>query len=340
MFRIIAEKTSAGEDIIMLTIIAETGSSPRSAGAHLLVNREGRICGTVGGGTVEYEAIKLAQKLVDLGQSRRKTYRLYPNNEEELGMICGGTVEIYFQYISGKDPQKSTLLRKWADLLAVQSEVCWIFIDLTHQSDWTMALYCPSAGLTGMDIVPDWIPTLTKSKPGLLKIKDTLIYSEPVNTGGAAFIFGAGHVGQALAPVLVKVGFRCVVFDNREELLKPDLFPGAADLILGDYKHIDEKIKIPLNAYIVIVTPAYDFEVLHQIISQERAYLGLIGSKTKIDRIKQKLREEGVSDNLINNINAPIGLPIRSETPEEIAISIAGEMILRRAERRESAPWS
>ena len=81
LFRTILERTSSGENTVLATIVAEIGSSPRSAGAHMLVNKQGRVCGTIGGGTAEYKSIQYAQALLERRQSRRKTYRLHRNDE-------------------------------------------------------------------------------------------------------------------------------------------------------------------------------------------------------------------------------------------------------------------
>jgi xanthine dehydrogenase accessory factor len=137
--------------------------------------------------------------------------------------------------------------------------------------------------------------------------------------------------------VLATVGFRCVIYDNREEFVSRELFPSAYDLIIGDYEDVGDKIGIGSRDYIVIVTHAFDVAVLRQVISKNCAYIGVIGSKTKITMVKQQLAKEGAGEEALNSINAPIGLKIRSETPEEIAISITGEMIQRRAEKRAEA---
>jgi xanthine dehydrogenase accessory factor len=171
----------------------------------------------------------------------------------------------------------------------------------------------------------------------MVRIGDRRLYGEPINFAGKVFIFGAGHVAQALAPVLAGVGFRCVIYDNREEFVNRELFPTAYNLIIGDYDDVGEKIGIGSRDYIVIVTHAFDVAVLRQVISKNCAYIGVIGSKIKAAMVKRQLVQEGVSEETLNTINAPIGLKIRSETPEEIAISITGEMIQRRAEKRAEA---
>ena len=328
------EKINSGEDTVLATIVADTGSSPRSAGAHILIDKNGRVCGTIGGGTLEYKSIQLARGLLEQGRSRRKTYRLYRNDEEELGMLCGGNVDVFFQFIRGDDEKTASLIGECIARLG-KDEDLWLFIDLTSPSDWTMALYSRGELFSGeMKLDEDDIGDLARNKEVLIRKGDRRIYGEPVNFAGKVFIFGGGHVAQALAPVLHSVGFRCVVFDNREEFVSRELFPNALDLITGDYDHIEEKLTVSSRDYIVIVTHAYDLAVLRRIIGKNCAYIGVIGSKTKAAALKQQLAQEGVSEETLGRINTPIGLKIKSETPEEIAVSIAGEMILRRAERR------
>jgi xanthine dehydrogenase accessory factor len=335
MFTIMLEKTSAGVDTILATIVAEVGSSPRSAGAHMLVDKNGRVCGTIGGGTVEYKSIQFAQSLLERQQSRRKTYRLHRNDEEELGMVCGGDVDVYFQFIKGGH-ERTIALMKECSVRLEKDEDLWLFIDLTSPSDWAMALYSANTPLVGMELSEDYIKALTRGNGVLVKTGDRRVYGEPINFAGKVFIFGAGHVAQALVPVLASVGFRCVIYDNREEFVSRELFFTAFDLIIGDYNDVG-KIGIGSRDYIVIVTHAFDLVVLRQVVSKNCVYIGVIGSKTKVATVKQQLTQEGVSEETLNNINAPIGLRIRSETPEEIAISITGEMILRRAEKRAEA---
>lgn len=336
MFKIMAERTGAGEDTALATIVAETGSSPRSAGTRMLVNRDGRICGTIGGGEAEYRAIQAAQKLLEQGRSLRKTYTLRPNDQEDLGMLCGGEVDVYLQYIPGGDAKAAALFRECCARLETKDEDLWLLMDLTDPDAWTMALCGPDLPLTGMALDGATLKTLCGNKPVLRETGGRIVYGEPLNRAGTVFVFGAGHVARALAPVLASLGFRYVIFDSRAEFLDPAAFPGARELILGDFERIDETLRITANDYIVIITHARDLAVLRQIVSRPWAYLGLIGSKNKIAEVRRRLLGEGVSEAALSRMNAPIGLKIRSETLEEIAVSIAGELILRRAERRDS----
>jgi xanthine dehydrogenase accessory factor len=298
----------------------------------MLITQAGRVCGSIGGGPVEYAAIRQGLTLLREGRSLRKSYRLRRNDEEDLGMICGGDVDLLFQYIPRESPVRD-LLRKGLDYIESTNQSLWLFIDLTNPRRWEIQLYGPGFPLTPGPVTPEEAASLAKPKTALLQGPNRCIYSEPINTPGRVLIFGAGHVAQALEPVLSGLGFRCAVFDNRPEFLNPQKFSRSAKLELIDYDHID--VPVSPEDYVIVMTHNSDFQVLRRLIARDWAYLGCIGSKTKIATIKERLLQEGAKEAVLNKMNAPIGIKIRSETPAEIAISIAGELILRRAERRE-----
>jgi xanthine dehydrogenase accessory factor len=328
------EKLSHGEDLVLATIIDGSGSSPRSAGARMLAGKSGRLYGTIGGGAVEFKSLDLALELLEQQKSRRKTYRLRHNDQEDLGMICGGDVDVYFQFIRGGDGKTINLFRECLDRLD-RDENLWLITDLTLLSSWAMTLYSTESPAPDLGLPASDIKRLTGSKPILADIGERRIYSEPVNFAGKVFIFGGGHVAQALEPVLTGVGFRCVIFDSRAEYVTRELFPTAYGLVTGDFSKIADSIQITPNDYVVIVTHNFDAVVEEQILRNKCAYVGLIGSKAKIIALKKQLSQLGFSQEILDKVHAPIGLQIKSETPAEIAISIAGEMILERALRRE-----
>lgn len=149
-----------------------------------------------------------------------------------------------------------------------------------------------------------------------------------------AYIFGGGHIGLALEPVLRHIGFDTVVIDDREEFANRERFPEASEVCVVDsYKNSFDGIECDRNSYIIIVTRGHkgDLDVLRDALKQKYRYLGMIGSRTKNETLYGILREEGVSDADIAKVHAPIGLAIHSETPEEISISIAAEVIVSRS---------
>ena len=155
------------------------------------------------------------------------------------------------------------------------------------------------------------------------------------NLRTTAYIFGAGHVGLALEPVLRHVGFKTVVLDDRMEYANRERFPEAGEVIvLNSFQQAFNNIETDLDSYIVIMTRGHagDYDVLKQALKVPHAYIGMIGSEKKVAAGLKLLREqEGFSQEELEKIYSPIGLPIHAETPEEIAVSVAAEMINVRA---------
>ncbi|MGI6727756.1 MAG: XdhC family protein [Anaerovoracaceae bacterium] len=149
-----------------------------------------------------------------------------------------------------------------------------------------------------------------------------------------AYIFGGGHVGKAIEPLLRYVDFATVVLDDREEYANKERFPEADRIVvLNNYVEAYKDIRTDENSYIVIVTRGHrgDYEVLKNAMKNPAAYIGMIGSKKKVTDMLNRLRTEGFSDKEIEKIYSPIGLSIYAETPEEIAVSVVAEMIMVRA---------
>jgi|GEM_PF-666037 len=150
------------------------------------------------------------------------------------------------------------------------------------------------------------------------------------------FIIGAGHVGLATSNQLNLLGIPVIIMDDREEFCNKDRFPKAKEVrVLPDFDHIFSDYTIGENSYIVIVTRGHkwDLEVLFQSLKTNSGYIGMIGSKAKVKANFDILRERGVTEDAIGRVDAPIGLPIPCETPEEIAVSIAGKILSVKYER-------
>ena len=149
----------------------------------------------------------------------------------------------------------------------------------------------------------------------------------PLSPGERAVIFGGGHCSRALAPLLETVGFRVTVFDDRPEFVTRERFPTAETLISGDYLRISGYLTLTAADYVVVMTN-------EQVLRGPLAYIGVIGSRTKTAYVNRRLREAGIPEETLRRVRSPIGTAIGAVTPEEIAVSIAGEMILERSRLR------
>ncbi|MSS77939.1 hypothetical protein FYJ26_05835 [Anaerococcus sp. WCA-380-WT-2B] len=140
-------------------------------------------------------------------------------------------------------------------------------------------------------------------------------------------IFGAGHVGQKLARIATKTGFNVVVIDQREDFKNKKDLEDIDQFVLKKPKEFSENFDFNKNTYILIATPDYDEEVLENVIDKDYKFLGMIGSKRKVKRVFDNLREKGVDKKLLDKVHAPVGYPIDDGSVEEIAISIISQII-------------
>jgi xanthine dehydrogenase accessory factor len=155
------------------------------------------------------------------------------------------------------------------------------------------------------------------------------VFIEPLEPSPRLMIVGAGHVSQRLAAVAGDAGFLVHVLDDREKFANRDRFPHAAEVIVADIAPYLATAEIPRNSYVVVITRGHthDLEAMRALAGRECRYVGMIGSRAKVARITDALAGEGVPADWLQRIFAPVGLRIGAVTPEEIAISIAAELI-------------
>ena len=302
LLKILADRMREGKDTVLVTVTASSGSTPRGAGSRMLVGEEGRICGTIGGGSIEHRSRETAQKVLVDRNSFTHSFTLNREDVENLGMICGGAAEVFFRFIPADDAHTLALCDRAAELFEKGADM-WL-----SEGD-TLELFTEK-------------PDRTDG------------FCEQINNSGRVYVFGCGHVGQALVPVLSYVGFSCVALDDREEFAKKELFPAGCEVRLCDFNDIGRTVTLTENDYVCIMTRghAYDAAVEAQVLKTPARYVGVIGSAHKKAGVAEKLvKEYGVDPKELGRIVSPIGLNIKAETPEEIAVSVAAQMIQERA---------
>lgn len=300
-----------GEDAVLVTVVSAEGSTPRGAGSQLLAGREGLIAGTIGGGPGEAQALLLAAELLEKGQSAVR--RLELRHGGELDSVCGGEQTVLLQFV----PHDSAAWRSLAREILVRLEA--------RRAGW-LALMAEEA------------PALLEEGPaGPAWDGERLVFPLPI--GERVVIFGGGHCALALVPVLRSVGFRVAVFDDRRSFASRERFPEAETVVCHAYTDIAGGLELTAEDYAVVMTSghSHDFEVEEQLLRRPLRYVGVMGSRTKTAYVNGKLREAGISEEAIRRVHTPIGTAIKAVTPEEIAVSITGELIYERALCREAA---
>ena len=323
-----------GRNAVLVELTASSGSTPRGAGAKMLVFSEDAdksSTGTIGGGKVEFLCTQSAKKALSEKNSFIKGYDLSINDVTDVGMICGGNVEACFKYFSQKDiPFVEHVLR-----LINENESAWLITRIgDHSVD--IGIYNEDSGLMYMGGLSDTeVKEMIQNKYSF-EYKGDKYFVEPISEKGRVFVFGAGHVSRELVPLIAHLGFKAAVYEQRKELIETGVFMEDTEIFLGEFNDIDRYVKMGEDDYAVVMTSGHkaDFEVLEQVLRKKLSYVGVIGSKSKIAITRKKLIDAGVEESAINKLHTPIGLAIQAETPAEIAVSIAAELILHRAENR------
>ncbi|MDR0468564.1 MAG: XdhC family protein [Peptococcaceae bacterium] len=327
----ILQKYGDGATAVLATVVQSSGSTPRGAGARMAVFSDGVCFGTVGGGSVEFESQKLARVYLENRESAVKDFYLHPNEVADLGMICGGDVTVHFQYLAPSERLTSFL--EYVSGLCKAGDEAWLITAFDDKNGWSMAVADEEGHIAehfGDFSASELDPELLGPRSELKTDGACYTFVQPLRISGDAYIFGGGHVSQQLVPFLDMVFFPCTVVDDSDEFANPERFPLAREIIITEFERAFEKIDVGGDDYIVIVTRGhvYDYTILAQALKTRARYIGMIGSRKKNDAVFQKLiLEDGFTVTDLRRVHAPIGLSIGGETPEEIALAIAAQMV-------------
>lgn len=298
--------------LALATITARSGSAPRGAGAQMLVSAAGRLWGTVGGGMIEQKALLLAQTALETRRGSLHEFNLDAQGARSIGMVCGGDVTLLVQYLPPHALSGAPTARDG-----------WLASTLDAQGQSTLELLTPAQaadrGLTGR------APIFRQDAP--------VLFAQPLAPPGVVYLFGGGHVARELSPLLSRLDFRHVVLDDRPDFAKPEDFPGAERVVCTDFRRVlDHIVPRPEDAAAVMTHGhGFDLEVQKVLLTTPIGYIGVMGSRKKRDFVFGKLRESGFMDADLARVVTPIGLPLGGETPAEIALSIAAQLVQRRA---------
>ncbi|HKH99369.1 MAG TPA: XdhC/CoxI family protein [Candidatus Sulfotelmatobacter sp.] len=179
-----------------------------------------------------------------------------------------------------------------------------------------------------------------KNDTGLVCGGTLEVFIEPVLPPALLYLFGAGHVALSLCQTAVSAGFDVIVTDDRSSYASKERFPAASEVHALDFDEAMQKLDPNESSSIVIVTRGHrdDMRILRWAVQTRARYVGMIGSKRKVIKIFETLREEGLPAELFNRVHAPIGLDIGAIMPEEIAISITAELIAVRRQATAALP--
>lgn len=320
-----------GGNAALSTVVHAQGSTPRGAGARMLCDRRGRVCGTVGGGVVEYQCIRQSAEALAKGIPQLQTYEL-DASAGGADMVCGGRVQVVIQPYGCNDAPRLTPALNALLEMDKAGEECFLAQDITPGGEGGFSAIDAGGHVTGAKL-PDEVVAQRAARPVCVQAQGRVYFLERLVRPGRVYIFGGGHVAQALTPVLAGVDFRCVVLESRREFLDASLFPGAEEVREADFSNLASAVQITADDYVCVMSRGHkdDLIIQAQVLRTPARYIGVIGSAAKAADAAAKLKAMGFAESEIARILTPIGLNIASETPAEIAISIAAQLIRVRA---------
>ena len=333
------------EQLVMATVIRTKGSTPQKPGAKLLVRSDGSGVGTLGGGCVEGDIWYAASQLMRRGGDAQ--YREYELNEDlaaQDGLVCGGTMfflidpvyqpdqyldyakEIDAAYEGGPSVALASLIKSAPGKnLPVGAK---LFIREDGSTEGSLG-----DQVLNRDAVKRAHSLMAMGRNEYAISEDGSEYFvEAYTTPPQLVICGGGHVSFALAAHAKPLGFRLFITDDREEFANHERFPNADIIVAKKPEDALEELPINANTFIVVATRGHRFDNVALAAAAETParYVGLMGSKRKTILIYEDLVRMGLDEQRLRDIRSPIGLDIRARTPEEIAVSIMGEILMFR----------
>lgn len=333
---------------VLCTILEQAGPTPRGPGSKCLVYEDGTLMGSVGGGLLEAETIQKAREVMETGLPAHLFFSLKSRDVEKTDMICGGEVSLFLEPVAA--PGHGDLYQNVVDVMkrGERGMLATVLERTRWQGGVAPKLWIgPSGQRTGSLHAGSQLEQAIQDRVGqVLRERSLALVSfpdengfeiqvllEPVIPPSSLFVFGGGHVSRCIVPLAARVGFQVSVVDDRLEFAHGALFPDAERVHHRAFDNVMQELHTPPGSYLVIVTRGHthDKTVLAQALRTEARYIGMIGSKRKRDAIYDRLLQEGFTREDLARVHSPIGLSIGAETPEEIAVSIVGELIQERA---------
>jgi xanthine dehydrogenase accessory factor len=336
--------TDKNEPFVLVTVTCTRGSTPQKAGAQLLVRRDGSSAGTLGGGCIEGDIWQMAKEM--LHKQCGPVLRRYDLNEEFAardGLVCGGTMYVFLDPILKPDFFKPFIAEMVHAYRGGSPVVMATVVNSPgNQSSLGSKLLIREDGSTRGSLGDpdvDHEASAVGSAMALYGGNKTFqtrdrreIFVEGCTSPPTLVLMGGGHVSKAVSKLAATLEFRICVIDDRPEFASKERFPEAGDVIVADFDKGLDKIPIPFNTYIVVVTRGhrYDDMALSAAVRTRARFIGLLGSKRKTLEIYKSLMQANVPQERLQEVRAPIGLNIGARTPEELAVSIMAEIVMIR----------
>jgi len=334
IFRQAADLLASGHCVALATVTETVGSTPGKVGYKMLiVDGTSAPIGTVGGGAVESDTVRMARGMLGRRACRVVRYNLDTTRKADMG-ICGGQVELLIESFDASD---APFFKAVSDAVQQGRDAAIISI-MESETGPQKALIADGKVLaatgTGGRLVAMDTPGLRADKTAKMVADACRLFVESLGVRPHLVIFGAGHLGAFLAHYAAGLGFRVTVVDDRPQYANAERLPDADRIVVSEFDNAVQAASLDGDGYAVVVTRGHTHDeiVLEQCLAIGPKYVGMIGSTRKTAAILVNLRNKGIPQALLDTVYSPIGLSIGAVTPQEIALSIAAELVkIRRA---------
>ncbi|WKY43678.1 XdhC/CoxI family protein [Eubacteriaceae bacterium ES2] len=336
----ISQILNRNETLVMATVIKKIGPGPIRPGKKILINENLSLEGSFGSVLVNVQVKQIASSVFKTRLDTIETISFSENCVNGTGEICGGKIDVFFEYCDIIDQDTGLYYQKIDQLLNKKQDFVMISEisgdNPVHQRKWI----CTQTGFYGLEndeFHEKFAPI--KRNFSEMKFKGAFFHEdqyfvEPYFLNEKVIIFGAGYIGQILTDLCKMLDFYVIVADDQAEFANYKRFPKADEVLyLPQYQSLCDYLTIDDQSFVLIMTRGnqFDQEVLAQVLLSSAKYIGMMGSKVKRNTVFQNMIERGFEYEDLQRIHCPVGLPIEGESPEEIAVSISAELIgLRR----------
>jgi xanthine dehydrogenase accessory factor len=304
-----------GTPVAIATVVDTERSAPRQPGAALAVSGGGDVAGSVTGGCVEPAVYGEAREVLAGGDPRLKTYGIADEEAFEVGLPCGGTVHIFVDRL---DPE---LVAPIAEAVREERPIA-LEIRITGED-------AGAKRLVGPDDDGPAAQLLARGETGIVDTPDGQLFVSSFALRPAMYVFGAVDHAAAVAEVGRFLGFRVTICDARAKFATRERFPDVDELVVEWPDKFLADAPVDERTAICVLTHDHKFDVpvLKVALETPAGYIGAMGARRTNEDRAERLRAEGVTEDELARIHAPIGLKIGSRTPQEVAVAVAAEIV-------------
>jgi xanthine dehydrogenase accessory factor len=325
--------------VTVATLVNTRGTTPRKEGAKMLVGEGGRVLGSVTiGGCVDAQVIEESAEVLGTNAPRLLELNLGDEEAWEIGLTCGGTIEVFLEPVTLDDKDDTTLVYyERARVHAEQGGRAVIVTRLDAPNHGAKLLLFDHGGQEGtlgdtfLDrrFSAEAREAMAAGKSRTLFLENVRAFAEVFAPPSTLVVVGASHVAMPLVTLAKTLGFRTIVMDGRPRFATPERFPDVDDLRIGVPSELVQQVPLIATTALVLVAHdyKYDLPVLRHALSAPVGYIGLLGSSRRGAAILNLLREDGVAEDALLRVRVPIGLDLGAQSAPEIALSILAEIL-------------